>query len=254
MPIHDWTLVRAGIFHAFHQAWIVHMSEALNAGVLPSDYYALPEQIAGPVGPDVLTLQASSPQQPGLPQNGAGGPRGATALATVAPRARFTGTLGTVRVRRHQPRNVAIRHVSDDRLVALIEIVSPSNKSSRDGVRAFIDKATTVLSRGIHLLLVDLFPPTLRDPNGMPGAIAAAFGESPYAPPEDRPLLLASYAAGLPSTVYIEPVAVGDVLPDMPLFLLPDWYVNAPLERSYQQAWAGVPQRWRDVLAPPASP
>ena len=35
------------------------LSRALNAGVLPSDYYALPEQsIRGPI-PDVLTLRLS---------------------------------------------------------------------------------------------------------------------------------------------------------------------------------------------------
>ena len=60
MPIHDWTRVDAGLFHAFHQSWIITLSRALNTGVLPPDYFALPEQsIQGPV-PDVLTLKLSS--------------------------------------------------------------------------------------------------------------------------------------------------------------------------------------------------
>lgn len=46
MAIHDWTSVEAGIFHAFHHDWITEISRALNHGLLPSDYYALPEQIA----------------------------------------------------------------------------------------------------------------------------------------------------------------------------------------------------------------
>lgn len=33
MPIHDWTRVTAGTFHAFHTAWIVQLQEMLNAGV-----------------------------------------------------------------------------------------------------------------------------------------------------------------------------------------------------------------------------
>ena len=41
MPIHDWTRVDAGLFHAFHQDWIVILARALNAGVLPPDYFAL---------------------------------------------------------------------------------------------------------------------------------------------------------------------------------------------------------------------
>ena len=56
MPVHDWTRVDAGIFHAFHQAWITHIASALNQGLLPPDYYALAEGIAGGVGPDVLAL------------------------------------------------------------------------------------------------------------------------------------------------------------------------------------------------------
>ena len=50
MPIHDWTRVDAGLFHDFHQRWTVSLSNALNAGVLPADYFALVEQnIRGPI-------------------------------------------------------------------------------------------------------------------------------------------------------------------------------------------------------------
>ena len=35
MPIHDWTRVDAGLFHAFHQGWINALSCALNTGGLP---------------------------------------------------------------------------------------------------------------------------------------------------------------------------------------------------------------------------
>ena len=60
MPIHDWTRVDAGLFHAFHQDWIGVLARALNAGVLPPDYFALREQSTrGPV-PDVLTLELPS--------------------------------------------------------------------------------------------------------------------------------------------------------------------------------------------------
>ena len=59
MPIHDWTKVGAGIFHDFHQTWIIEIKRALNAGLLPAGYYALAEQIAGGLGPDVLALEAA---------------------------------------------------------------------------------------------------------------------------------------------------------------------------------------------------
>src|SRR5688572_13910394 len=57
MPIHDWSRVDAGIFHDFHHAWIEEIKRALNAGLLPPEYYALAEQHAAGFGPDVLTLQ-----------------------------------------------------------------------------------------------------------------------------------------------------------------------------------------------------
>jgi hypothetical protein len=47
MPVHDWTQVEAGIFHAFHVAWIGEIQKRLNAGMLPKGYYALAEQHAG---------------------------------------------------------------------------------------------------------------------------------------------------------------------------------------------------------------
>lgn len=59
---------------------------------------------------------------------------------------------------------------------------------------------------------------------------------------------LAAYRADTCPTAYFEPVAVGESLPDMPLFLTPDRYINVPLETTYQTAWRGVPQRWKRVL------
>ena len=61
MPVHDWTLVDAGIFHAFHTLWITHINEGLNEGLLPSGYYALPEQHAGESIADILTLHKYAP-------------------------------------------------------------------------------------------------------------------------------------------------------------------------------------------------
>ena len=43
-------------------------------------------------------------------------------------------------------------------------------------------------------------------------------------------------------------VAVGTALPQMPLFLRPDRYVNVPLEATYQEAYRGLPGFWREVL------
>src|SRR5258707_15533745 len=80
MPVHDWTRVPAGIFNAFHHDWITEIARALNRGLLPADYYALPEQIAGNFGPDVLTLSTTHP----VPESA--GPEGGIALEVAPPK------------------------------------------------------------------------------------------------------------------------------------------------------------------------
>src|SRR5262249_23017938 len=66
---------------------------------------------------------------------------------------------------------VVVRHVSGDRVVAMIEIVSPGNKANRKGLNGFVDKVSSLLERGVHFLIVDVLPPGRRDPNGIHGAI-----------------------------------------------------------------------------------
>jgi hypothetical protein len=59
-----------------------------------------------------------------------------------------------------------------------------------------------------------------------------------------------SYAAGRVKVAYIEPVAVGDVLPDMPLFLEPGLHVPVALEATYQATWNVFPKEVRDLVIP----
>jgi hypothetical protein len=246
MPMHDWTLVQAGIFHAFHHRWISAISDTLNTGLLPRDYYALPEQQAAGFGPDVLTLQG----QPGeradeLPEIG-----GSLTLLS-RPRTRFIAESDSEFYRRKQS-SVVVRHVSGDRIVSMVEIVSPGNKSSRHGFPAFVGKACELLEARVHLLIVDPFPPGPRDPNGVHAAIWDEVRDEPFQLPEDKPLTLVAYECGLTTRAYIEPVAVGDTLLEMPLYLEPDAYVPVPLEATYQTAFDVLPSRWRNVLEPPA--
>jgi hypothetical protein len=62
---------------------------------------------------------------------------------------------------------VVIRHTSDHEVIAMVEIVSAGNKSSAGRLNSFVGKAEEVLAAGIHLLIVDLFPPSQRDPEGI---------------------------------------------------------------------------------------
>jgi hypothetical protein len=108
--------------------------------------------------------------------------------------------------------------------------------------------AGVLLRQKIHLLVIDLFPPSARDPHGIHKAIWDEFQEEDFELPPDKLLTLASYDAGPLRVAYIEPIAVGDVLPAMPLFLKPEYYVPAPLEASYQATWNLFPAALRGLL------
>ena len=112
----------------------------------------------------------------------------------------------------------------------------------------FAEKAEAFLEHGIHLLLVDLIPPGPHDPLGMHGVIGERFGDEPQPLPDGEPLTLASYAAGDGIEVYLEYLAVGDLLKEMPLFFHPDRYVRVPLEATYMAAYQAIPRVWQDVL------
>jgi hypothetical protein len=240
MPIHDWTRVDAGLFHDFHQDWTIELRRRLNDGRLPSGFVALADQQTGGPVPDVLTLKRG-PRSPRQGQSGSG-----VAVSSAPPQARFV-------MRREEDtyarraNTIRIQHRHGD-VVAVIEIVSPGNKNSRHALRAFVRKAADLLSQGIHLLIVDLFPPSRRDPQGIHQAIWEEFGDDAFTLPNDKPLTAVAYRAVPQLTAYLEPMAVGDVLPQLPIFLLEDDYVPAPLEETYQTSWRMFPADFKDLL------
>jgi hypothetical protein len=242
MPIHDWTRVDAGLFHDFHQGWTVALRNALNGGVLPRDYFALVEQrISGPIA-DVLTLELS----PAVTDASGDGDGGGLAVATAPPRADLTSRRES-EVYAARANRIIVRH-RHGRVVAVVEVVSPGNKASRAEFRAFVEKSADLIHQGVHLLVIDLFPPGPRDPNGTHKAIWDEFGEEDLALPPGRTRTLASYDAGETRVAYVSFVGAGDPLPDVPLFLKPGVYVLVPLEASYATAWEQFPAALRGLL------
>ncbi|HEX4608549.1 MAG TPA: DUF4058 family protein, partial [Urbifossiella sp.] len=215
----------------------------LNSGVLPPGYYALNDQVVYPLGPDVLALRPPEPVGPPAPAGG-------TALA-VSPPAVATTARAAKQLRRRAYRRLSVRHVSGHRVVAVVELISPGNKSGPRDFTAFVDKAVWLLDERVNLVLIDPFPPTRRDPAGVHAAVWKALTRKAYTPPPDKPLTAAAYVGGDDVTAFVEPFAVGTAVPTMPLFLNPDEYVNVPLEAAYQAAWAEVPGVWRAVLEAP---
>jgi hypothetical protein len=203
VPIHDWTRVYAGLFHDFHQSWSVYLKDALNAGLLSNGLAALVERKVG-----LKVAEKSSEEW----------------YSDLANRIVVKHRLG--------------------RTLAVIDIVSPGNKGSKRAFKEFLDKSLDFIRAGVNVLIVDLFPPTERDPYGVHRVIwdelADADMHFEFPPGKDR--ILASYDSGREKAAYVEPIAVGDGMPGMPLFLFEGRYVNVPLEATYQRAWALLPR------------
>jgi hypothetical protein len=246
MPVHDWTRVGAGLFHNFHQRWVSALCDSLNLGGLPPGYFALADQVvSGPI-PDVVTLSRTARSGP-QPESPAG-----PAVLTAPPRTRYVQR-AEADVYARKANRVTIRH-EEGEVIAVIEIVSPGNKNSRNALRAFVRKVMELLEQGIHHLIVDLLPPGPRDPQGIHKAIWDEIEERPFELPPDKPLTLAAYQAGPVTTAYVEPVAVGDVLPDMPIFLEPGAHVPAALEATYRATWEVFPAALKGLLEGPRQP
>ena len=210
-------------------------------GGLPPDYFALIDQrIRGPI-PDVLTLKLS----PGAEKTSEG--EGGLAVATIPPRARPIRRK-EAEIYADRANRITVRHRHGD-IVAVIEIVSPGNKASKEEFRSFVAKSWELIKQGVHLLIIDLFPPGRRDPEGVHVAIWGEYEDEAEKPPGDKPLTVVSYDAGPEQVAYVYPVAVGDVLPDVPLFLKPEVYVPAPLEATYQTTWNVFPNALKGLLA-----
>jgi hypothetical protein len=240
MPIHDWTRLAAGDFHHFHQGWIVGITNALNGGLLPSPYIAMTEQVTGRPIPDVVTLETS------MPESDSGG----VAIAAAPPSTRLVQKMERINYARRADR-IAIRHARG-RVVAIIEIVSPGNKESRNALRTFVEKAADILNQGVHLLVMDLFPPTPRDPRGIHKAIWDEFIDEPYQAPPGKDRAAISYQAGEDPTAYVQEFGVGDALPSMPVFLSQTHYVPVPLEETYLQTWIAFPNVLKRLMEPMA--
>ena len=239
MPLHDWTRVKSGTYHNFHYRWIAAIMDRLNAGAMPPGFFAMAEQRVGGPEPDVITLSTRDPDRltPG------GG------IAVAPPTASLIERAVAVRYARKTNR-IAIHHDLGN-VVAVIEIVSPGNKDTKHALRSFARKSAAMIRNGIHLLVVDPFPPGRYDPHGIHRAIWENITATTFELPPGKPLTMVSYQAGEEPTAYIEPTAVGAPLPNMALFLDEEFHVTVPLEETYQATWNVLPVEIRSLFESP---
>ncbi len=195
------------------------------------------QQVSGPE-PEIVALQLRGPERSGGVAVLDAPPTINRYAQTELDRARYACRANRLSVRDEL-----------GRVVAFIEIVSPGNKDSENVFASFTGKAADFLINGIHLLMIDLFPTGPRDPEGLAHAIWDCVTDDPFAErPSDEPLTVASFDAGPPLKVYLETLGIGDQLPEAPLFLAPEWYVNVPLEQTYQNSWNETPSPIKNLV------
>jgi hypothetical protein len=111
----------------------------VNSGLLPPEFYALSEQVAGKATPHVLTLQslrASLAEQgyhvdPAKTTAGAEDvlpTAGGVLVADAPPRVRSVSSISEAAILTLKRHRIVIRHATDDRVIALIEIISPGQQ------------------------------------------------------------------------------------------------------------------------------
>jgi hypothetical protein len=248
MPIHDWSRVEDASFHDFHQAWLAQIRLRLNTGLLTEGYFAHIERHFGRFESNLLAL--SIPPSAAKPTNGhptrSGGSAG-VAVATKPPKAMTHLTANPTR-----RSTVAVRESGTRRVVALIELASTANKDRPENVAAYVGKARAALDARVHVVHLDILPPTKFTPIGLGGAIWTAVNGNDYPFTADKPLAADGFQAGRVVELYANALAVGDELPEVPLFLSEEIYIDLPLASTYAEVFASIAPDDRELLSRPA--
>jgi hypothetical protein len=222
MPMHDWSRVDPGLFQSFRSSWISQLSSTLNQRTLPNDYYALMQPAALSVE-EIIARPGDVPFREPWRQN-------------------VPDDLEFYRLRKS---HIIVRRAADHSAVALVDIVSAGDKARTSAVTAIVERIVGLIRHGINVLLVDVLAPTPRDPVGIHKVIWDEIEEEDFTFPAGKDRILASYETGGERAAYVEPIAIGDTLPDMPLFLTNDLHIMVPLELTYNATWAASAEEMR---------
>ncbi|MFO0970171.1 MAG: hypothetical protein U0793_31860 [Gemmataceae bacterium] len=225
-------LSRTHPWRSFHGAWAAAIARLLNQGVLPSGFYAVPlVDRDGPVEIDVATLRDANGKAPD--PHGAAQPWSPPAPALAVAVDLPAGDEVEVQI---------FADEGDPCLTAAIELVSPRNKDRPQSRQAFAAKCVGYLRQGAGLVVVDTVTTRRADLNAQ---ILELLGLT-VAKAATSSLSATSYRAtgqengeqqlqGWPA-----PLAIGQPLPTLPLWIAADFSVPLDLEVSYQATCADL--------------
>ena len=161
-PGMDPYLERSGEWKSFHNQLVMQIARSLS-GRLPPGYRAKNEEMLYAHEPsadkrrlvgeadDAVFLSAGGG---GPGDHGNGSLAGSTAAITCDKPSKLVAYDTQIEVRKH--RYVEVRTIGDNRIVSVIELLSPTNKIADADRQAYLAKREELVSDGVHFLQIDL--------------------------------------------------------------------------------------------------
>lgn len=239
MPLRDHfrpPISKRSSWEGFHGLWPAMMVQDLVRS-LPPNYVAEPRVHLGSFFEiDVCTFEdaVERDSSPGPNRDGNGG----VATAAWAPPA------PTLAVDVDLPEQYEYEVLVFDldrsrRLVAAVEIVSPANKDRPESRQIFVAKCADLLQRGVCVSLVDVV--TVRYFNLYTELLALLGRSDPAMSPEPAPIYAATCRKrAVDRKTRLEswaaPLAIGQPLPILPIWLNETEAISLDLESAYEEA------------------
>lgn len=214
-------------WHAFYNAWATSIASDLN-GWLPEGYFAEPNVQNG------LEIDVATFEEPGFVRPttlGWPGDSEATGWSAPAP----TQTIPLV-ILTDIVEILVFAREGGPTLAGAIELVSPANRERPENRDAFVTKCASYLQQGLGLVVVDVVTDRRAD---LHRDLLARFGASPVpAGSHNTDLHADSYRPverdGRPTLdIWHEPLAVGEPMPSLPLWLPGALCLQVDLGASY---------------------
>lgn len=221
-------------WEGFHGGWPMAMVQRLSP-LLPDEFTAEPRVHLGSYYEiDVCAYEDDESKKPLRAASDA--PGGLATMAWAPPQP--TLTLDADLAEQYEYEVLVYDQSRGRRLVAAVEIVSPANKDRPENRRAFVTKCAALLQQGVCVSLVDLV--TTRAFNLYTELLTLLDRSDPAFAPRPPPVYAVtcrSRKIGLRPKLemWAYPLAVGQPLPKLPLWLSDELNVSLELEASYEE-------------------
>jgi hypothetical protein len=229
-------------WNGFHGMWPATIVLALSRS-LPPEYAAEPRVQVGTFEVDIAALESDEPRSVAAGVAAEAGEGGVATAAWAAPRPTLDVATDLPDQDVYEVRVLAGRR--HRRLVAAIEIVSPANKDRPEHRRAFVAKCVALLQQGVSVTVVDVV--TVRQFNLYHDLLELVGQADPSLGAEPPPVYAAACRwrcvesavvgrrAAWRLQTWARPMAVGQPLPTLPLWLADDFAVPLELEATYEE-------------------